>query len=132
MKVENTNVQIDDQNGNKSRPLLSSRLLKFRAWDEKEKYMAVQGTLDLETLQSFIFYFGGDILMQFTGMKDKNKVDIYEGDLIVYSKIKGMSMIRFEKGSFFFYGKATTQFLWNIEEKEIEVIGNIFENPELL
>jgi hypothetical protein len=42
------------------------RTIKFRAWDESQKYMAYQGTPDLETLQSFIFHFGDKPLMQFT------------------------------------------------------------------
>ena len=56
MKTKN-NVTVQDQNGNSTKPLLSSRLFKFRAWYEKEKYMAIQGTPDLETLQSFMFHF---------------------------------------------------------------------------
>lgn len=38
-------------------------LIKFRAWDKSQNYMAYQGTPDLETLQSFIFHFGEDELM---------------------------------------------------------------------
>jgi len=60
------------------------REIKFRAWDRNNKYMAYQGTPDIETLESFIFHFGDCILMQYTGLKDKNGVEIYEGDVLQY------------------------------------------------
>lgn len=106
------------------------REIKFRAWDEKSKYMAYQGTPDLETIQSFFFHFGDFELMQFTGIKDKNGIEIYEGDIIKQGECievveycnslselsHGGSVLGFDFGN-----------CWN--EKEIEVIGNIFKNP---
>lgn len=114
------------ENGNKSKPLLSSRLFKFRFYDTELKKIIYRNPLTYDFCVKTI------IPMQFTGLFDKNNKEIYEDDIIIYNKIKGMSRIRFEKGSFFFYGKSTTQFLWNIEKKEIEVVGNLYENPELL
>lgn len=60
-----------------------NREIKFRAWDEDESYMAYQGTPDLETITSFMFHFGDRPLMQYTGLKDKNGKDIYEGDRVI-------------------------------------------------
>jgi len=65
--------------------------------------------------------------LQFTGLKDINGKDIYEGDFIklheygddVYKEVE------FRNGSFCIHG-----FNWN--KKTAEVIGNIYENPELL
>ena len=58
------------------------RDLKFRAWDRSQKYMAYQGDADLETLSFFMFHFGSDIIMQYTGRDDVNKMPIFEGDFL--------------------------------------------------
>ena len=60
------------------------RELKFRAWDESQKYMAYQGTPDLETIKSFMYHFGDKELMLFTGLHDKdgNNICVYDGDIV--------------------------------------------------
>jgi len=131
------------------------REIKFRAW-VKFNYgpwgshfkMMYQGTPDLETLQSFMFHYGAEEkLMQFTGLKDKNGKDIYEGDIIRYFNLLGelaIGIIVFKDGSFRFKntnnqearqwndGDHDWYSIENIELFEMEIIGNIYENPELL
>ena len=73
-------------------------------------------------------------LMQFTGLKDKNGKEIYEGDILKICNgslncvawMEPNRVVTFEKGAF-------TCPTWSFDSTHwIEVIGNIYENPELL
>jgi uncharacterized phage protein (TIGR01671 family) len=127
------------------------RQILFRFWDSENKIMAEIGELDgdLEFIKdgdrvrsdlSWQDAFNGDfpeiIPMQLTGMKDRNKKQIYEGDIldhadgnckVVYSEsMAGYDVIFNDEGNLSLW-EATG---WG--KNTLAIIGNIFENPELL
>jgi uncharacterized phage protein (TIGR01671 family) len=76
-------------------------------------------------------------VMQYTGLKDTNRVEIYEGDIVNHNGI-GIGFISYndKHAAYKIVFKGTTR-KWLIdmlerEMRELEVIGNIYENPELL
>ncbi|MCO6293916.1 YopX family protein [Staphylococcus epidermidis] len=116
---------------------------KFRAWDKDERAMLdvhginfdAQGIwtnelIDDESDGNFIF-IDDVVLMQSTGLKDKNGVEIYEGDIIrgpYDTGIIGYEMVTTEVKYDLLKGLQLGQFDLNITE----VIGNIYEKSELL
>lgn len=76
-----------------------------------------------------------DSIGQYTGLKDKNGTEIYEGDILpftMYDLKTEYYYIVFRNGEFEAINKQDTNFIWRNAWKESEVIGNIYDNPELL
>lgn len=71
---------------------------------------------------------------QYTGLKDKNGVDIYEGDIIKIDGSEKILSVIFKKGCFYSINNevGTNYRLGGWENGSFEVIGNIHQNPELL
>ena len=122
------------------------RELKFRAWDKSQKYMAYQGSPDLETLSSFMFHFGEDIVLQSTGFFDKNENEIFEGDILSdWNEVDGKQVQSYlqvfwcnndgawKLDSSFNQDKLSGDLLSEeLSSFVYEISGNIYENPELL
>jgi len=116
------------------------REIKFRAWNKRRRFMDSAWMIDFEHgLVCHSKHNASDInacvLMQFTGLKDKNGKDIYEGDIIqtgddvfyiLYSNKDFCHVFWLSSQKNYM----TLPFLKGI--KDFEVIGNIYENPKLL
>lgn len=111
---------------------MSQREIKFRAWNTESKYMYSPDDNNSEMfmyLDGLVCYDGSPtdkhILMQYTGLKDKNGKEIYEGDIVKYIDV--------------YDHKKIAEVIWDKDELQFyvprngwcEIIGNIYENPEL-
>lgn len=121
---------------------------KFRAWYKEWKEMGIVGEIrfDLDGSVSVVLFKGNYldvsgprekiILMQSTGLRDKNGKEIFEGDIVkmakdVYSDPTYYEVIRHRGGAYRLESNQHGCELW-LRYTNCEVIGNVYENPELL
>lgn len=114
------------------------REIKFRVWDNIRNVIRPKTALAFNKEGALLFDY--ETLMQYTGLKDKNDVEIYESDIIkaIWSKDcdeyianeEWIGDIFFNYGSFDINGEWCVSL--NCFNGTLEVIGNIYENPELL
>ena len=110
------------------------RKIKFRAWDlENEKMILSYAHIGNAGRMYTIHHNSPEpeyIVMQYTGLKDASLKEIYEGDIVRFGSDPAEQII-FKDGAFR-WGGDFEYILQICEEYNIEVIGNIYETPELL
>jgi len=144
------------------------REIKYRAWNKSRNELFFVKSIDFINENAVLYYFDenedGDnellvvdnpypdgrskyhislddlILMQYTGLKDKNGNEIYENDICRFItwenkyeiEIPTIDIIEFKNGSFTFEDIALYEWMDEDNRIKLEVIGNKLENPELL
>lgn len=110
------------------------REIKFRAWNYKKMVynVAIRNSLIVNHIDLFTYKDGeaNYSIMQFTGMHDKNDNQMYEGDIFKYGNMIGK--IVYNQGCFNFNTDKTTMCMRDHQPDQFEIIGNIYENPELI
>jgi uncharacterized phage protein (TIGR01671 family) len=119
-----------------------SRTIKFRAWDNELKEMLEVVDLHMRTegMSAYVLIDGVSVfrsdlkIMQFTGLTDKNGKEIYEGDVVRIVRNAWnpeedkVGSVEIRPAHVFIAGMTLTE----IGGSPLEVIGNLYENPELL
>lgn len=125
--------------------------IKFRAWDtEHKKFQDENYCVQIKTGKVQGLYgqmFPEMILQQFTGLKDKNGKEIYEGDIISFGR-RYDYFVKYKNCAFYLYhtkqkDENDNPYRWGLLNRvldadlkgivqEFKVIGNIYETPELL
>jgi len=124
------------------------REIKFRAWDEHGQSFKPVSCIFFNTLgwyPSAVELDGGEIpehqhcstyrLGQYTGLKDKNGREIFEGDIVRDLNNASSEVMWLEEAPGFIFFNRVTDDWWapNVDAmRDYEIIGNIYENPELL
>lgn len=108
------------------------REIKFRVWHYDIEKMDYNAGLATEKGNK-VSAINGEV-MQYTGLKDKNGKEIYEGDIVKPGDTDYWGIVRWKPCRYILHYNDVNQFqdiFETVTEKHFEVIGNIYENPDL-
>lgn len=121
---------------------------KFRAWDKQGKTMNDVESINFDWNRIFLLdwcvacKFEDIELMQSTGLKDKNSVEIFEGDIVILTSKsinyadtywhKYAEVFQHPNGAYRLRGKGIYETELYSNRKQVTLTGNIYETPELL
>ena len=120
------------------------REIKFRAWDILKQrwsnYKINDGTVYFMDKNTGVWYesynkrYKDFNLMQYTGLNDKNDREIYEGDIVIHHSKMHKIIFNTEEARFVLRDDEFELEIpfTNNNNKKMEIVGNIYENPELL
>jgi hypothetical protein len=112
------------------------RQIKFRKWDFENKEMIDGDSLAFEEYLPICQHLTQEGIMQYTGLQDKNGIEIYEGDVL--EDDEDIAKVVFEMGQFMaFYRNSMGEWkpygtlLKYMVDHDGRIVGNIYECPEL-
>ncbi len=126
------------------------REIKFRAWDKDDKEMICginKYLMNWDGLNCNINrFFDGELpVMQYTGLKDKNCREIYEGDILDIGepqiKKRSFGVVTYQQGYFGYNAPwlvgeeppiPLKEYCNEIFKECVKIVGNIYENPEFV
>ena len=113
--------------------------LKFRAWDKANKEMLKIDIIDFYSEEIMVLEddstmkFSDVVLMQSTGLFDKNGVEIFEGDIVRNTHTGSVGRVHWcvhNTGFFYYVEKDKKDYTVFRAKYNLEIIGNVYENKE--
>lgn len=114
------------------REVKDKREIKFRAWDtDTSQYVRCNHHAIGQIGNDYAGMGNRFVYQQFTGIHDKNGKEIYEGDIVLFDK-KRKGKVVYSNTDTGFKILGQKDFYYHISDYDIEILGNIYEHPELL